>query len=194
MKVGGTQLNVQIKTISFWEETMKLPKWKCNQKRNVYQHVASHDQGQKFASFLAKYESSMPHSAYWHFPQEAFQKTLCLRLVGHWRWRGDYMWASSELSSCHSHTGILCHLGCPRGSYLASSSHSGKMYVCQKWRVISVSCKQMSFVAWDLSDGWNPTFRQVNWVPGFQLAASFSRVHYVQIPHSLYGSDDTQIP
>lgn len=54
MKEGGTQLNTQIKTILFWEETMKPPKWKYNQERNVYQQVAPHGQGQMFASFLAK--------------------------------------------------------------------------------------------------------------------------------------------
>lgn len=100
---------------------------KCNQKRTIYQQVASHDQGQSFAFFLAKFESSTPHSVYWHLPEDAFQKTLCLRLVGLWGCRGDYIWVSTELNSCYSHTGILCHLGCHRGSSLASSSHSRKI-------------------------------------------------------------------
>lgn len=100
---------------------------KCNQKRTIYQQVVSHDQGQNSASFLAKYESSMPHSVYWHLPQDAFQKTLCLRLVGLWGCRGDNIWVSTELNSSYSHTGILCHLGCHRGFSLASRSHSRKI-------------------------------------------------------------------
>lgn len=86
----------------------------CNQKRTTYQQVASYDQGQNIASFLAKDETSMPHSGYCHLPWDVFQKTLS-QLVVLWGCRGDYIWVSTELNSCYSHTGILCHLGCHRG-------------------------------------------------------------------------------
>lgn len=122
-------------------------------------------------------------------PQEAFQKTLCLRFLGHWTWRGAYIWVSSQLSSVSvtqaSHP-IWGALQCPTWPPSATlerhrSAKSGGSYLSPVIRC--------PFITWDLSDGWNPTSRRVKWNPSVYLAATFPRVYYVWIAHSLQGSD-----